>query len=87
MNRVQFSMPQRNISISKLMAPPKNISDISSWIRSARKVIPQIPDVLTRTDWRVHSEVISDKHILLEIRDVLDNKCALIIERRSTMSR
>ncbi len=86
MNRVQFSMPAMNINITKTMTAPIKRNDVSAWIKSARRVIPQIPDVLTRPDWAIYQEVISDKTIMLELRDSVGNKCALIMERKSTMS-
>jgi len=87
MNRVQFSMPARNINVTKLMIAPKNRTDTNLWLKQARKAIPQIPDTLTRTDWKVYDEIISDQTILLDIRDNMGNKCAVIIERKSTMSK
>ena len=87
MNRVQFSMPARQINVTKTMIPPKNIASVKHWLRQARKAIPQIPDVEARVGWTIFDEVISDTAIMLDIRDKQGNRCAVVMERKGTMSK
>ena len=86
MHRVQLSMPSRNINLTKSFVPPKS-QDIGKWVKVARKVLPQIPDLEARLDWKIFREVISDKTIMLELRDSVGNKCAVIMERQANMGR
>jgi len=86
MNRVQFSYPALGINITKVMVPPKNRSSSQHWLKAARKVIPQIPDIINHPDWYIYQEVITDATILLELRDSAGRKCALIIERKDHFS-
>lgn len=87
MNRVQFSMPARGINLTKSMIPPKNIASVVHWLRQARKVIPQIPDIEGGLGWKVWDEVITDTVIMLDIRDREGNRCAVVMERKGTMSK
>lgn len=85
MNRIQFSFPPRGIDIRKLMAPPKVNTDVSKWIRSARKLIPQIPDTESHTGWYIHDELISDKYITILFQSTTDERCTLVMCRKSAM--
>lgn len=79
-------MPARGINITKSMVPPKNITRIDHWLRHARKAIPQIPDTEGNLGWKVWDEVITEGTIMLDIRDRAGNRCAVVIERKGTMS-
>lgn len=87
MNRVQFSMPARGINVTKVMIPPKNVASVVHWLRQARKAIPQIPDTEGQLGWKVYDEIITDTAIMLDIRDKLGNRCAVVMERKGTMSK
>lgn len=88
MNRVQFSMPQRGINVTKSMVQPKNYTSIKHWLRNARRAIPQIPDTENPgLGWKIFDEVISDETIMLDIRDRNGVRCAVIMERKGTMSK
>lgn len=78
-------MPARGHNITKSMVPPKNITDTKFWLRQARKAIPLIPDT-EAGEWKIYDEVISDKTIMVDIRDKLGNRCAVVIERKGSMS-
>lgn len=86
MNRIQFSYPRLGLNITKVMPPPKNRTLTTNWLKAARKVIPQIPDTTNHPDWKVYEEIITDKTILLELRDSQGFKCAVIIERKDHFS-
>lgn len=80
-------MPARQINVTKTMIPPKNVASVKHWLRQARKAIPQIPDTEGLLDWRIYDEVISDTAIMLDIRDKKGNRCAVVVERKGTMSK
>lgn len=86
MNRVQFSYPQLGQNITKVMVPPKNRTTSLSWLKAARKAIPQIPNVELRADWYIANEIVTDATILIELRNPQGTRCALIIERKDHFS-
>lgn len=74
---VQYSHPQRGINESKKMPAPKVIANLNAWVKSARRVFPNMPSAYTLTD-----EVITVKTICLrftcpETRD----RFSLVIDR------
>jgi len=85
MNRIQFSFPPRKLDIRKLMAPPKDITNVEKWIRSARKLIPQIPDVTSHTGWYIHDELIDGKYITILFQSTTGERCTLVMCRKSAM--
>lgn len=85
MNRVRFTFPYKGLDINKTLVPPKNRTLIANWLKAARKVIPQIPDLEQHIDWYIAQEVITEKTIALQLRDGAGKECAVIIERQNVL--
>lgn len=78
MARVQYSHPQRNINVTKDMAPPVSISNVDAWFARARKTIPEIP-----VNWYRSTQAITEKTIIFElICRKTSERCAVVIARR-----
>lgn len=77
---VQLSIPPRRINIAKYMGIPKKYQDLNNWLHTARKVIPEIPDI-TRTDWYIWDSWVNRDTIVFELRDSIGNKAAVVIDR------
>lgn len=82
MPKVQFSCPPAQINITRYMNTPKGAGNIGNWLREARKVVPQIPNI-AQSDWYIHDHQASLRSIIFELRDSVGNKCAVCIERRA----
>jgi len=81
MPRVQLSYPQRDLNITRSMPTPKRMGDLDNWLKSARAVIPQIPDH-SSTDWFVADHMVTEATIIFHLMDSVQDKCAVIIDRR-----
>jgi hypothetical protein len=79
--RVTFSYPAYNLSITKYMGTPPNYQSLLSWLKTARKVIPQIPNP-EQSDWFISQEVITLETVCLELKNSIGLRCSVIIERR-----
>lgn len=84
MPRVQYSHPQREVNVTKPMAPPTRVTDIKSWCRAARKVIPELPNVWSvNAEWQITRELIDDKFIMLEVQHKQTyERCSIIFDRK-----
>ena len=80
---VQFSYPPKQINLHRFMSPPRKYQDLPSWLKQARKVLPQIPDC-ERTDWFIWDTIVTLQTIIFELRDSVGNRCAVAIDRRAT---
>lgn len=69
------------------MLPPKKYTDISSWLKQARKAIPHIPVLDSVAGWRIDDEVISEETIMIKLTDNSGQSCSVVIERRGIMSK
>lgn len=79
--RVTFSYPKLDLTITKYMGIPNNYQSILSWLKTARKVIPQIPNP-EDSDWYISQELITLETVALELRNSIGAQCAVIIERK-----
>ena len=80
MPRVQFVYQAKDVRITKNMAPPeRRICDPESWLRAARKVIPEIPTV--DSNWFILSTDVHAEWITFSLVDSDGNKCAVVIDR------
>ena len=77
---VQLSIPPRNINIARYMAIPKRYQSLENWLLTARKVIPEIPNI-ERTDWYIWDSWVNVDTIVFELRDSIGNKAAVVIDR------
>ena len=84
MPRVQYSRPQEGHNITKPMPTPTNASNITAWVRKARKTIPEIPDCVSASaPWFVSRNITTEDMIMLELTErSTHNRCAVIIDRK-----
>jgi hypothetical protein len=81
---VQFRDHLGNDVKGKQMAYPKNLQRPESWLTSARKAIPTVPDP-QKTDWRVVQFDTSLDIVMIELQNRAGQKCRLGILRESGM--
>lgn len=81
--RVTFKYPTHNLSITKYMGVPRDYQSILSWLKTARKVIPQIPNP-EDSDWYISNELITLETVALELKNSIGSQCAVIIERKKS---
>lgn len=84
MPRVQYSHPQRDINVTKPMAPPSNVSQIKSWCRAAKKVIPDLPNCWSNNgSWQITRELVTDTMIALELHHKQTHeRCGIVFDRK-----
>lgn len=83
---IQFvQMP--NVCISKRMhAPKRHVTELSSWFKECRKLIPQIPDAYSPTsEWEIFHFDVTPKWIKWTIQKKNDPaaRCHLVIDRQA----
>jgi hypothetical protein len=76
---VHYRFETRRIEETKRMAAPK-VATINAWYKQARTVIPQLPD-LKRSDWQIFHHNASTGRIYIEIRNSVDERAYLVIDR------
>lgn len=69
------------IPISKKMGAPKKMT-MEAWFKSARKIIPEIPDP-TKTDWIITAESATNdaRFITYELANTVGERCHIVIDR------
>lgn len=70
-----------NVDKSARMFTPKRITQESAWLREARKVIPEIPNV-EKTDWRILSMDVSLHKLHFELVNSLGTRATITIDRK-----
>lgn len=78
--RFKFAKPDA-IPISRKMGAPKKMT-MEAWFKSARKIIPEIPDP-TKTDWIITTEhaTTDARYITYELANTIGDRCSVIIDR------
>lgn len=80
---VQFKDEINRVTITRRMFPPKKVESLMHWLKSARKVIPEIPDVWDSNAWQVINTQMSVKWITWEISDHQQHRCYVVIDRKA----
>lgn len=85
MPQAQFVHQTRGIDIQRTMRTPKKIQDQEAWVRAARQVIPEVPD-LRRSDWYIQDFDASLKTIVITFHNTIQERCRLAIGRSTGMT-
>lgn len=71
MPQVQYVDQVGKQRITKTMPTPKKITQMPAWYKQARKAIPEIPDVYSKTStgmWYIINESANTDYITFEVR-------------------
>ncbi len=71
MPQVQYVDQVKRERITKNMPTPKKMSNILAWYKAARKVIPEIPDVYSKSAsgmWYIIREEANTDYITFEVK-------------------
>jgi len=66
--------------LGRFMPVPKRVGDMNAWFKTARSVIPQIPDPLT-TDWYILDQEATLKEVRFKMLNSLGQTGLLVIDR------
>jgi hypothetical protein len=86
-NRVLVSCPAKGLRKEGSMIPPKKYTDLGAWLKSARRVIPDIPELGGPSNWVINEEIVSPKTIMFKLSNHNQLELAVVIERKGAMSK
>lgn len=81
--RVRFVHLEQEIDVQAAMPAPKKVSELSAWFKSARKAIPQIPDIIPPSKWVLGKSVATLNQVSFELINGTDF-CHVVINRQAS---
>lgn len=82
MPRAQFVRADRGLVITRTMPTPRSLSDINAWLKTARKFIPDLANLLDGAEgWYVFRHSATLQYVTFELRNAIDEKANLVIDR------
>lgn len=84
MPQVQYRNEFRQQSITKGMhAPKKKVCELSSWLKAARRLIPEIPEDGGDLGWTLKEQVVDLKWIKFTLVNNVGERAYVVINRQA----
>lgn len=85
MARVEFNFPSRNIRKQAPLGTVKRIEQLESWLKAAKKAIPEIPEIGGNADqFEVHYHYADLNYVKFDLMNGRGERCYVTIDRKAS---